>query len=332
MFFRQPAKPEGGSARAGKLKDGPLPFSQYIGEEAARELMQDIELDLAVMEEDSNTFKEVMDDIIEDTLDKVPIIQSFKDLMSEMGQEPPLDVPEVPVEEPAPAPPVNEPTVPPPPPNRPAPPVPEDSGAEWPIPIPKNPRIPTPIPPRMPRVPMPPTTGQDTPPQPRPPMPQPRIPMPPAQPPRMPIPPIKIPVPPSIPVPPVEPPAPPVEAPTKDSGACDKTKEELEKIRQALEALTVGLEAIGKDISNKVDTLESSVTCRSEEIRKDLKAMHQDAVDFSKKIKDAMHEAELKDLEIQERTMKILDAAEDRALERAERAAKMQSQGLFGNR
>ena len=60
--------------------------------------------------------------------------------------------------------------------------------------------------------------------------------------------------------------------------------------------------------------------------------MHQDAVDFSKKIKEAMHEAELKDLEIQERTMKILDAAEDRALERAERAAKMQSQGLFGNR
>lgn len=331
MFFRQPAKPEGGSAKAGRPKDEPLPFSQYIGEEAARELMRDIELDLVVMEEDSNTFKEVMDDIIEDTFEKVPIIQSFKDLMNEEDSGPPVDIPapeetDPPADEPNPAPPVNEPTVPPPPPNRPKPPEQGGSGTEWPIPIPKNPRIPTPIPPRLPRIPAPPTSGQGSPQQPRPPMPRP--PAPPQQP-RPPMPP-----PPSPRLPPMPPssPTPPVETPPKDSGACDKTKEELEKIRLALEALTAGLEAIGKDISNKVDTLESSVTCRSEEIRKDLKNMHQDAVDFSKKIKEAMHEAELKDLEIQERTMKLLDAAEDRALERAERAAKIQPQGLFGSR
>ena len=93
---------------------------------------------------------------------------------------------------------------------------------------------------------------------------------------------------------------------------------------KALEKLTSGLEAMGQDILDKVNTLETTVTCRSEEIRKDLQHMHQDAIDFGRKIKENIHDAQLKDLEIQKKTLEMMAEDEDRILERAKKY-----QGLF---
>lgn len=121
----------------------------------------------------------------------------------------------------------------------------------------------------------------------------------------------------------------PKPAPEEQGGSKkqDRCQADLDRLIKAMEELAKGLEAMGKDILCKVDTLESQVTRRSDEIRKDVKNMHQDAVDFSRKIKDAMHDAALKDLEIQKMTMELIDQAEDKALERA-----VKSQGLFGGK
>lgn len=331
MFFRQSAKNEGG--QASKPKSGGLPFSQYIGEDAARELMADVETDLAAMSSDMSSFKEMADEVIKETLEEVPMIQAFRDLDFSIEEEqppaapeptlddeltvppPPPNAPQSPVPQPVPQPaPQPRPTPQPAPRPRPNPmPLPEDAGDTWPIPIPRVPPMPPPIPPRIPTkpAPMPPQGG---------PLPRP---VPPKEEPR-PMPPMP-PMPEPDPVPPPPPPQPPKEE-EQGKGPC-KNKEELEKLLKALEALAKNLDTMGKDILTKVDTLESAVTSRSDEIRMDLKNMHLDAIEFSKKIKDAMHEAELKDLEIQERTMKMLDAAEDRAIER-----QLKAQGLFGSR
>lgn len=339
MFFRQPAKSGDGTTKAPKPKNEGLPFSKYIGEDAAKELMKGLEVDILSMEADTAEFKEIADEMIRETLEEVPMVQAFKGLIfQEVVDDPqtpePPEGPQTPqAGEPGdpntiPAPGEEEqPEEQPPPPPKPQPkPRPEDDTTEpWPMPIPKNPPMPPQLPPRLPQ--KPPQMPAPKPPQ----MPSPRPPQQPPRPPQQPTPapkpqqPAPAPKPSPTPPAPEEPGQPQPPGSPQSKGGCDA--EDIEKLLKALEALTKGLESMGKDILDKVDTLETTVTCRSEEIRKDLKNMHQDAIDFSKKIKEVMHDAAIKDLEIQKMTLDLLGQEEDKQIERAARA-----QGLFGGR
>jgi len=136
------------------------------------------------------------------------------------------------------------------------------------------------------------------------------------------------PIPPRIPSPkqPVPPAPEPVPVPVPEPEAkADPSCAEMAEMLKALEALTAGLEVMGKDILNKVNTLETAVSSRSDEIRDDIKNMNQNAVDFAKKIKENIHDAQLKDLEIQKKTLELMAEDEDRIFERAKKY-----QGLFG--
>jgi hypothetical protein len=294
MFFRQPAKPGDGIVTSVKPKGG-VAFGNLIGEDEAKELFKDVQKDVA-------DFKTTSDSIIKESLEDMPVIQAFRGLLfEETSPSEPEPLPDEKIPLP------NE--------QVPLPPMPDNSAGTWPIPMPKIPPMPPPLPPRMPR---------------RPPEDKVKRPIPKAPAP-VPIPEARIPE--SVPLP--EPkipdeseasplPNPPISLPDEKTA---EAEDRLLKIIKALEELALALDAMGQDILKKVDVLETTVKSRGDEIREDVKNMHMDALEFSRKIKDNMHAAELKDLEIQERTMKMIDAAEDRVLERAVKA-----QGLFGNK
>jgi len=89
---------------------------------------------------------------------------------------------------------------------------------------------------------------------------------------------------------------------------------------QALEELASALEKMNEVVLNKVQSLEDMVMKRSTEIRDGFKKAHMDAIEISIKLKEAVHQAQLKDLEIQEKSMDLLSREEDKIMERAAKA------------
>ena len=100
-----------------------------------------------------------------------------------------------------------------------------------------------------------------------------------------------------------------------------------DNVAQILEQMTGMIEQMNAAVMSRVDNLEAAVANRSKEIRESFYQSHLDVIDVSKKLKQAMYESELQDLDIQKRTLAILDATEDKSLERA---AKIKSLGIFG--
>lgn len=161
----------------------------------------------------------------------------------------------------------------------------------WPIPDGSvEPDEPTPEP-----IPIPEPTPRPQPrPQPRPMPPQPPRPQPRPQPkPR-----------PDIPIPPPPPPPKPKE---KEEDPC----------ASAISDFSVLLENINESVMQKIKDLEDLVKTRSEEIRKHTKISFEEAIERARQMKQIMHDAEMKDLDVQMKHMEILDKAEERALERA---------------
>lgn len=113
------------------------------------------------------------------------------------------------------------------------------------------------------------------------------------------------PEPPVVPPPPVSPEPPPAQpepAPPEQTAS--------------LEELAGLLEKINAEVIQKVSELEELVKQRSAEIRRDAKLSMEEAIEFARKMKEVMYESELKNLELQAKHMEILDAAEERALNR----------------
>jgi DNA-binding protein H-NS len=70
-------------------------------------------------------------------------------------------------------------------------------------------------------------------------------------------------------------------------------------------------------VLNRVKELEDLVVTRSAEIRKEAKNSFEEAIEKAKKIKEVMHDSEMKNLELQMKHMEILDKVEEKALQRA---------------
>jgi len=101
----------------------------------------------------------------------------------------------------------------------------------------------------------------------------------------------------------------------------------MEDIARILEQMTVMVEQMNIATMSRVDALETAVQNRAKDIRESFYKSHLDVIDVGKKLKQAMYEAELQDLDIQKRTLEILEATEDKSLERA---VKIKSLNLFG--
>ena len=100
-----------------------------------------------------------------------------------------------------------------------------------------------------------------------------------------------------------------------------------EDVAKILEQMTVMIEQMNNGVMSRVDALESSVKNRAKEIRESFYKSHLDVIDVGNRLKKSMHEAELMDLEIQKKTLEILDTTEDKSIERA---SKIKNLGIFG--
>lgn len=97
------------------------------------------------------------------------------------------------------------------------------------------------------------------------------------------------------------------EVPSKGGGSSS-----LEELSQLIMDMNAG-------VMKRVNELEDLVVKRSAEIRSEAKTSFEEALEKAKRIKEVMHDSELKNLELQMKHMEILDAAEEKALQRAER-------------
>lgn len=283
MFFRRGQGTATGLTPSdnheGKAMPGDLPFSRYIGEEAAKKLMSDVDLSLG--------------------LENGSVAAEIEEIKAEVENVNPR-----PNKEPEP----------------------------WPM----NPRgvqaaaaqpIPPILPPRQPPVKEEKkreTGGFEVPIQPIPPQPD-------YKPPQVNVPKAEIPMPKS-PLPPI----PPVSKPgtmhipkekvkiripnppkKKEPTTSDDTDGgSFEKVRNSLTDFVKTLENLNSEIMSKVGALEDAVMKRSKEIKAEAKDAFDDAIDRARKIKDVMHESELKNLEIQEKTMELFNKQEEHMAER----------------
>ena len=113
-------------------------------------------------------------------------------------------------------------------------------------------------------------------------------------------------------------PVPPPAAPEAEPG----------DVAKILSQMTNMIEQMNAAVMSRVDDLEASVQNRAKDIRESFYKSHLDVIDVGNRLKKSMYEAELMDLEIQKKTLAILDDTEDKSIERA---AKIKSLGIFGS-
>lgn len=118
----------------------------------------------------------------------------------------------------------------------------------------------------------------------------------------------------------------PIPAPAPMPAPAPAPEQKGENVAKILEQMTVMIEQMNNGVMSRVDALESSVKNRAKEIRESFYKSHLDVIDVGNRLKKSMHEAELMDLEIQKKTLEILDATEDKSIERA---SKIKNLGIF---
>lgn len=120
-----------------------------------------------------------------------------------------------------------------------------------------------------------------------------------------------------VPTPP-EPPAPSDNTGSggSSSNGTQKSSEALKQIEEMLQNAIESLNQMNSAVIKRVEELEEAIKERSEEIKTESKNAFNEAIERTRKIKQAMYEAELKDLELQKIAFSILDEAEDKVIER----------------
>jgi hypothetical protein len=98
---------------------------------------------------------------------------------------------------------------------------------------------------------------------------------------------------------------------------------DFEKVQDSLTDFVKTLEGLNSDIMSRVNALEDAVINRSKEIKDEAKQAFDDAIERARKIKEVMHESELKNLEIQEKTMELFNKQEDRIASRGEQFSRL---------